>query len=195
MNIAVIGTGNIGTTLGAALARSGHQVVFGSRHPDDEVVGAGDGTTVTEVATALEGADVVLVAIPGPAVEAFAAEHGPRLAGKLILDASNKMGGPVANCRAAYETHAPGARYARVFNCVGLEILQDPKFGDERADMFFAGRDDDQNIVEQLVSDVGLRPVFVGHDATIVDGVFRLWIALAIGQKRGRQLALHTMER
>ena len=37
MQITVIGTGFIGSILGGALARSGHEVTFGSRHPDDEV--------------------------------------------------------------------------------------------------------------------------------------------------------------
>ena len=38
MDIAIIGTGFIGTTLGRALAGAGHRVSFGSRHPDSEDV-------------------------------------------------------------------------------------------------------------------------------------------------------------
>jgi predicted dinucleotide-binding enzyme len=34
MRISVIGTGKIGSTLGRALARAGHEVALGSRHPD-----------------------------------------------------------------------------------------------------------------------------------------------------------------
>ena len=34
MNVTVIGTGFIGGTLGRALAGRGHQVTFGSRHPE-----------------------------------------------------------------------------------------------------------------------------------------------------------------
>ena len=36
MRVAVIGTGNIGRTLGGALARAGHEVVFGSRNPQED---------------------------------------------------------------------------------------------------------------------------------------------------------------
>ena len=36
MRVAVIGTGNIGRTLGGALARAGHEVVFGSRNPRED---------------------------------------------------------------------------------------------------------------------------------------------------------------
>ena len=38
MNIAVIGTGFIGGVLGRSLAASGHEVTFGSRHPDSDDV-------------------------------------------------------------------------------------------------------------------------------------------------------------
>ena len=93
------------------------------------------------------------------------------------------------------ETRAPDSRYARAFNCVGVEILQDPIFQGDPADMFFSCLDADRAVVEALVSDVGLRPVFVGNDASLVDGVFRLWVALAMGQGLGRQLALRTLRR
>ena len=36
MKISVIGTGFIGSTVGRALSGAGHQVTYGSRHPDDE---------------------------------------------------------------------------------------------------------------------------------------------------------------
>jgi hypothetical protein len=35
LTIAVLGTGNIGGTLGRAFAAAGHAVVLGSRHPSD----------------------------------------------------------------------------------------------------------------------------------------------------------------
>ena len=52
MEIAVIGTGFIGSTLGRALAASGQGVTFGSRHPGDAVADA-TSATVTSVANAL----------------------------------------------------------------------------------------------------------------------------------------------
>ena len=38
MKIAVIGTGNVGGTLGSWWAKNGHQVVFGTRNPNSEKV-------------------------------------------------------------------------------------------------------------------------------------------------------------
>lgn len=61
-----------------------------------------DGTpaTVTSVADALAGAEVIVLALPGAAVAGLTAEHGDALAGKLVIDATNQMGQPVASAPA-----------------------------------------------------------------------------------------------
>jgi len=56
MDIAVIGTGKIGRTLGEALAAAGHEVRYGSRTPEE---------SVREV---LDGAEAAIVGIPGQSV-------------------------------------------------------------------------------------------------------------------------------
>jgi len=192
MDIAVIGTGYIGGILGNALARSGHAVRFGSRHPDGDPVAEGSPATVVPVADALDGADAVILALPGPAVAEFAAAHRDRLAGMLVLDATNTMGSPVANSRASLPTDV---RYARAFNSLGGENLADPQFADGPADLFFSAPEADRATVEEVVAGVGLRPVYVGADREdLIDGLFRLWIALAVGQGRGRRLALRLID-
>src|SRR5918996_4156867 len=101
MTTAVIGTGNIGGTLGRAFERGGIPTVFGSRHPSDSIPDA------------LAQADVVLLALPAGAVEDFLRTHGPALAGKLVIDAANNVGAPVANHAQLVASLAPEARYAR----------------------------------------------------------------------------------
>jgi 8-hydroxy-5-deazaflavin:NADPH oxidoreductase len=57
MDIAVIGTGFIGGTLGRALSRSGHAVTFGSRHPEDDDVAGDTGARTLNATEALASAD------------------------------------------------------------------------------------------------------------------------------------------
>lgn len=192
MDIAVIGTGFIGGTLGRSLAGAGHRVTFGSRHPEDEDVTGGTSAAVTSVAGALAAAEVLILAVPGPAVGEFAADHHDDLVGKLVIDATNRMGETVANSRTALP---PGVRYARAFNTLGGENMADPIFDDGPADMFFSAGEEDRATVETVISGVGLRPVYVGADQEdIIDCLFRLWVALAIRQGRGRRLALRLLE-
>lgn len=192
MDVAVVGTGFVGGILGRALARAGHQVVFGSRHPEDHEVAGDTVAAVTSIGDALGRADVVVLALPGRAVPDLVASHGPALAGKLVVDATNAMAGPVANCRAALPDDV---RYARAFNTLGGENMEDPVFADGPADMFFSAPEADTATVAELVAGVGLRPVYVGPDQeALLDAVFRLWITLAIGQGRGRRLALRVLQ-
>jgi predicted dinucleotide-binding enzyme len=192
MDIAVIGSGFIGGTLGRALARSGHSVTFGSRHPVDDDV-AGDTTAVTSsVPDALAAAEVVILAVPGASVTELVEQNPGAFDGKLVIDATNKFGGEVANSRA---TMPEGVRYVRAFNTVGGENLADPVFPEGRADLFFSGPDDDRATVEAVIEGVGLRPVFVGPDQEqLVDCQARLWVALAMTQGRGRRLAFRLLE-
>jgi len=195
VDVAVIGTGFIGGTLGRAFARAGERVVFGSRHPETDDVGgvAGvEGASVAPVGEALAAADVVVLAVPGKSVADLVAEHGGAWSGKLIIDATNQMGADVANCRGSL----PGnVRYARAFNTLGGENFADPVFADGPADLFFSAPEGDRATVETLINDVGLRPIYVGADQELIlDALFRLWIALAMTQGRGRRIALRLLE-
>jgi predicted dinucleotide-binding enzyme len=192
MKIAVIGTGFIGSILGRSLATAGHDVVFGSRHPEDTDV-SGTSAKVASIGDALAGADVVILALPGAAIAELSTAHGDALAGKLVIDATNQMGQPVANSRGALPTNI---RYVRAFNTLGGENLADPEFVDGPADMFFSGPEADRGLAETVIQAVGLRPIYLGEDQeALVDALFQIWIALALKQGRGRRLALRLLEK
>ena len=182
MKIAVLGTGKIGGTLGRAFARAGHDVTFGSRDAGGETRAAGDGEPgVSDIPSAIGAADVVVLAVPGPAVAGLVREHAPALGGKLIVDAANKVGesGP-ANSHDTVTAMAPAVRYARAFNSLGFENLQNPRYGDVVGDMFFSCPEPDRATLEQLITAVGLRPVYLGDGAhALLDDVLRLWFTLS----------------
>jgi len=192
VEIAVIGTGFIGGILGRALAGAGHTVTFGSRHPDDKTVAESTPATVASVADALVSAEVVVLALPAGAVAGLTANHTNALVGKLVIDATNQMGQPVANSRAALPS---GVRYARAFNSLGGENMADPVFADGPADMFFSAPEADRAAVEAVIQGVGLRPEYLGEDQELlVDALFQIWIALALKQGHGRRLALRLID-
>lgn len=192
MDIAVIGTGFIGGTLGRALASAGHHVTYGSRTPADDTVASGTPAAVAPIAEALTRSEAVILALPGPAVASLAKEQGQALGGKLVIDATNNMGEPVANSRAALPATI---RHARAFNTLGGENMADPLFPEGRADMFFSARNADRAVMETIIEGIGLRPIYLGEDKeALLDALFQLWMVLAVEQGRGRRLALRLLE-
>ncbi|HEX6277575.1 MAG TPA: NAD(P)-binding domain-containing protein [Polyangiaceae bacterium] len=96
MNIGVLGTGMVGTTLGTKLAALGHQVKMGSRATGNEkavawVKAAGPRASEGTFADAASFGEVVFNCTSGagalPAVES--AKAG--LAGKILIDVSNPL--------------------------------------------------------------------------------------------------------
>jgi 8-hydroxy-5-deazaflavin:NADPH oxidoreductase len=193
MTVAVIGTGNVGSTLGRAFARAGMEVRLGSRDPDAAAGAAGDsGARVVTVNQALDGADVVVIAVPGNRVVGFLREHAAALDGSLIVDAANRAGEPVLNSAADTTELVPRARYARAFNSYGWEVFAKPEFDGERADLLYTAEEGDQAVVERLIEAVGLRPVYVGPgQPDVLDTVLRLMFPLF--PRYGRRSALRLL--
>ena len=181
----MIGSGNIGETIGQAWQRAGHDVVYASRSPEPP--------RTVAIADAIAGAEVVLLAVPGGAVPSLLAEHGAALDGRVVIDATNHVGAERLNHAEAYAESAPGARFARAFNTLGFEMFANPSIGGEVADLFWCGPEDAG--VEQLIDDVGLRPVRVGDIGAIevVDGAGRLWLTLVFSQGHPRRLAFRML--
>jgi predicted dinucleotide-binding enzyme len=204
MDITILGCGNIGGTIGKKWAGAGHTVTFGVRRPDEaetkELVGAlGPRASLTTIDAAMQAAaPVVLFAIPGSAVSEAVAAHSAALAGKIVIDATNKIGQMPSHNQAAFTQHAPTALWFRAFNTLGWENFENPRYGDRVADLFFCGAPGHPRAtVEGLIGDVGLRPVYVGgpEQADNVDALLNLWMALVRGQGMGRGVAFKLLRR
>ena len=203
MNITVVGCGNIGGTIGGKWAAAGHKVAFGVRHPEEPEVrelvqSLGPNATLSGIGEALPRGEVVLFAIPGSGVDQTVAEHAAALAGKTIIDATNRIGQQPPNNLAAFAAHVPSAPVYRAFNHLGWENFKDPRYGEEVADLFFCGPAGAQRaVVESLISDVGLRPIYIGglDQSEALDGLLRLWMALVRGQGLGRGVAFKLLRR
>jgi len=83
------------------------------------------------------------------------------------------------------------ARYARAFNTLGWENFADPLPG---TDLFFASDPQARPAAEELISAIGLGPVYVGgaDAAGAVDSLLGLWVALT-RQNGTRKLAFRLV--
>lgn len=191
MKVAVIGTGHIGGTLGSKWRAAGHEVTYGSRRGGDGQDGPG-GAPLRAIGRAIDGADVVVLAVPGGAVAEVLAEHGRALDGTVVVDATNRMGADRTDNQEAIVAAAPGARYVRAFNIYGWENFADPYPG---TTLFFAADPAARAVTEELVRAIGLEPAYVGGtEATgTVNGLAALWFSLVQQHGGQRRLALRLL--
>ncbi len=173
MDIAIIGAGNVGRALATSFARAGHSVIIASRDPEDAgavaaATGARVAATNIEAATA---ADIVALAIPFGSVEEVVAEIRDAVAGKIVVDVTNRMAfganGPTID---AGESNAerlaallPQADIVKAFNTLFASNQADPITAGVQLDGFVAADDAAAKAtVLELVRSVGLNPVDVG---------------------------------
>lgn len=181
----MIGTGRIGGTLASKWIEAGHDVTYGGREPGGTGPG---GAPVLDIGRALDGADAVLLAIPGPAVAGVISAHAGGLAGKIVIDATNTPGAESYNRRADIEAAVPDARYVRAFNILGWENFASPVPG---STLFFAADPAARAAAEELISAIGMAPAYVGDagQAGTVDGLLSVWFQLVRQHGGNRKLA------
>lgn len=200
MNIAIIGTGNIGTTLGKKWLAQGHQVNFGARDINSDKIQTLKQTlspaTFQSNQHAVQGSEVVLMAVPGKAVEGVMNELGQTLDSKIIIDAANVMGQDVMHGFEYIQRLAPQAKRYRAFNSLGWENFENPVLASQVIDHFYCGDSGPtQESVHKLIQDIGLNPIYLGgleHTSTL-DALTRLWFTLAFQKGYGRRVALKVL--
>jgi predicted dinucleotide-binding enzyme len=196
MDIAIIGTGNIGSTLARHWAKAGHRIIFGSRNPADAAtkpVADEVGATVTSPEEAVSRVEVVVYAIPGTTVLQAMADHTRALAGKTVILPANIMGGGgIANLAQAAHEAAPEAQIIRAFNTLPWELIAAGQIDGQPIDLLYVSSGGPTvELAEQLIQACGLRPIRVGdvEQGYLIDQLFALWVALAFGQRKGRGIA------
>ena len=177
--VAIIGTGNIGSTLAANFAAGGQDFLLAGRDQEAarEIAADLDGhAEATSVDEAVDRADVIVLAVWLDAFEQLLAQYGERLAGKVIVDPTNPVGpdsdGNYRKVIPEQESSGQilagllpaGARLVKAFGTLSAPTLsaaarQEP----ERAVLFYAADDDAAgDLVADLIRASGYEPVRVG---------------------------------
>ena len=190
--IAMIGTGDVGSALGVALARAGHTVVYGSRNPDRDkvrelVARTGSNASAASQLEAARQADIVILAIPPLVVEETTRALGD-LDGRIIIDPTNPMTLVDGRFERAVDgtsnteiiqAAAPSAQVVKAFSTVSWQTMLDPDTEAGPISVPIAGDDREaKETVAKLVAELGLEAIDVGdaRDARWVEGMLLLWI-------------------
>ena len=169
MDIAIIGAGNVGTALARALAQAGHRVTISSK-TQAHAVEAAQATGAQSASSnqeAVAAGDVVILAVPGTAFDTIVGEVGRELAGKVVVDVSNRPtpdpSGAGTSAAEELQARIPDASVVKAFNTAFATRQSDPIVNGVQADGFVAGADGDaKQTVLDLVESVGFRPVDAG---------------------------------
>jgi 8-hydroxy-5-deazaflavin:NADPH oxidoreductase len=209
VNIGIIGSGNVGGTLGMTWAGRGHQILFSySRDPkklEGLVASAGPNASAGSPAEAAQFGEVIVLAVPWPVVDDALHAVGS-LAGKILIDCTNPLKGDLSGLEIGHTTsaaeeiarRAPGARVVKAFNSIGAANMANPIFGSQRATMFFCGDDAAaKTIVARLVEETGFEPVDAGAlaIARLLEPLAMLWIHLAYARGMGPDFAFKLIQR
>ena len=206
MRIAVLGMGNVGSTLGRRWRDAGHQVTFGVRDPAEKKAEAEKiNAAVASVPEAAAGAEVVLLAVPWTAAPAVIEAAGD-LSGKVLLDCTNPVTPELDHLTVGFTTSsgeevarlAPGAKVVKVFNTNGVGNMADPDYGPLRVTMLYAGDHVDANkVAAGLAAQIGMEPVYLGplREARLLEPLAMTWILLARHRGLGREFALNIVRR
>lgn len=176
--IAVIGTGNVGSALGPEFAALGHTIVYGSRTPNEKdvqdlVAKTGRGATAATQPEAVQGADMVLLAVPGNLAVQITQSLGD-LSGKIIIDPTNRVNRgssdgyadhdvPGGSNAELIQAAAPGAKVVKAFNTLNWTKMVDPESSGGPVSIPIVGDDAAARAaVAELVEGMGLEPVDLG---------------------------------
>lgn len=174
MRIGIIGTGNMGRSLGVAWALGGHTVFFGARDPAKGVQAAGLAGENAQSGTNDEAAEFGEVVLWNPRVtDPLAVLTTPApLDGKIVIDMhngvvpSNLQFPPIMEAFATRLAVAlPPTRVVKACNTFAQELLeQDAQIIREAGIAAFLAGDDAgaKAVVAELVRELGLDPVDCG---------------------------------
>jgi len=198
MRIGVIGTGTVGTNLARGLAAAGHDVTLGTRDPTDGTVRelADElGGEATDVATAAERGEAVVLAVPASVAPELAEANADALAGDDLVDPTNSLSpaDPGSSIADRIAEAAPGAHVAKAFNTVGAEWFTDPVVDGQPATMFVCGDDPAAATAGALAEDLGFHVVDTGDRSAAfhLENLARFWIVLS--RSRGRGMAFRLI--
>ncbi|HUF80125.1 MAG TPA: NADPH-dependent F420 reductase [Burkholderiales bacterium] len=175
MKIGIVGSGNVGGTLGGVWAKAGHEVMFSSRNIEHDRALAAKLGSNARAGTPREAAafgEVLMVSVPYRALPELGKALAELLKGKVVIDTCNPFvsrDGEIATwarqkgAGLASAELLPGARIVRAFNAIGAARMGAAHERPGRIAMPIAG-DDAQAVAlaSRLIRDIGYEPVLIG---------------------------------
>jgi 8-hydroxy-5-deazaflavin:NADPH oxidoreductase len=172
MHIAILGAGNVGGALAKASVAAGHDVVLSAANPEhaQQVASAAGGGAASSNAEAVDGADLVILAVPHTAVADIVSELSDALAGKVVVDSTNPLNETYSDlvttgtsAAEQLQQRLPRASVVKAFNTILAARHANPTEDGTPLDAFIAGDDATaKGKVSELAASLGYRVIDAG---------------------------------
>ena len=208
LDIAILGSGNMGSALGRRFADAGHRVTYSfSRDPaklERLARGSGPRARAATPREAAQDADLVLLAVHWTQMPEVLRAAGS-LRGKIVLDLTNPM--TAADDRLAVghrksggelvARRARGASVVKAFNTVPAELLRaGPDILAEQPSVCYCGDDRKSKLaVARLIRQIGYEPVDCGplETARYLEPLAMVIVELAYNQGHRPEVGLRVL--
>jgi NADPH-dependent F420 reductase len=201
MKLAVIGSGNIGKSVGAWASGIGYDVIFSAKnaeHAKEAAKAAGNSAKFAEPKDAVKEAELVLLAVPYSAVKEVLSNLGPYLNGKVLIDATNPLNSDYSGLAVGFTTSAaeeiaklaPGAKVVKAFNTIFASVFasKNPSIKGNIISVFYASDDAEaKKKVADLITGMGFDAVDAGplKAARNIEPMAMMNIGLGYGMGHG----------
>jgi 8-hydroxy-5-deazaflavin:NADPH oxidoreductase len=178
LKIGIVGSGQVGGTLGGVWVKAGHEVMFSSQDLEHDKALAAKLGPNARAGTPREAAafgEVVMISVPYRALPEVGKTVGDLIRGKVVIDTCNPFVGRDGEIATwAREKGAglasaellPGARLVRAFNAIGAAQMGEAHKAPGRVGMPIASDDAEAiAVASALIRDIGYEPVPVGGPA------------------------------
>ncbi|GAA4272916.1 NAD(P)-binding domain-containing protein [Aquimarina gracilis] len=187
MQIGIIGSGNIGGTIGSHFIKAGHKVMFSSRHPNKLEAMAlqlGINAQVGTIAETANFGEILLLAIPHGKVPEVSKQIA-HFKNKIVIDATNyypQRDGNMPNKEANENnfsqsqwtaSYLPQAHIVKAFNTIYFMSLRQKAFSKVFKMTIPIAYDNDTagSVIKSLLNDIGFDNVVIGNlnDSAIIE--------------------------
>jgi len=196
MKVGVLGSGIVGQTLAAGLLKHGHQVMLGTRKPQDAEIqkwaAATPGARAGTFAETAAFGELIVLAVLGRIADQVIALAGPgNFEGKTVIDTTNPLSdeppvngvlplftGPNESLAERLQGLLPGAYLVKAFNSVGNTRMVNPVYEQGTPTMFYCGDDERAKAqVAEIIRQFGWEPFDCGRitSARALEPLVSLW--------------------
>ena len=208
MKIGIIGSGNMGASMGKTWAGKGHDVLFSYSKDQDKLraiaAAAGPTARIGTPADAVLFGDVVLLAVPWAAVTDALQAAGP-IGGKILFSCCNCLNpdfsglvlGTTTSAAEEIEKQTPEARVVEALPPMAqILAAESHRLSGDQISTFYCGNDAAaKSVVASLLRDLDLEPVDAGPltSARFIEPAGMLNVQLSYGMGLGPFIATKVL--